>query len=306
VSATASIVLNVMGLQDLAVYGFRSWLIQNYDQPYEVILNLLAPCRHLFDPLLQGINPHCTPRIFQYDQPAYFNVSASNNLGLHHSTGQNVIFANADMIYPGHFLKSAMAELTGRTIHYAVAARFNMTPDHNRRLKPSPMDYTLADPFTALIGWEREVEADIWPAKSPWMIRRDLAFAIGGFDNRILMAEDTDLCDRAMHYLRRKNLQHALFSFSDLYGYHQWHPTTGLFNAYWEAKPLIDARTKTLTTDPNSPQDCVPTPLNDPDALIKVIRETQPPPRFNEYRKDLKNKLARRAKKLWKAVKYGK
>src|SRR5688572_22260319 len=100
----ASIVLNVMGLRDLAVYGFRSWLLQRYEQPYEVILNLFYPCRELFDPLLEGANSNCIARIYQYEQPAFFNISASNNLGLHHSRGRYVAFANSDIIYPTNYL----------------------------------------------------------------------------------------------------------------------------------------------------------------------------------------------------------
>src|SRR5438874_2449745 len=98
-----SIILNVMGLRELAVYGFRSWLLQDYERPYEVVLNLFYPCRELFEPLIAGANPNCQVRIFQHEEPEYFNISASNNLGLHLSGGRVIFFANSDIIYPSHF-----------------------------------------------------------------------------------------------------------------------------------------------------------------------------------------------------------
>ena len=38
----ASIVMNVQGTPELGAYGFRSWMLQSFDRPYEVILNLFA------------------------------------------------------------------------------------------------------------------------------------------------------------------------------------------------------------------------------------------------------------------------
>src|SRR2546423_15196274 len=101
----ASIVLNVMGLRDLAIYGFRSWMLQDFDRPYEVILNLFIPAADQFESLKAGANPNCIPRIVQHEKPEYFNISASNNMGLHLVRGEYVFFANVDMIFPGNFLR---------------------------------------------------------------------------------------------------------------------------------------------------------------------------------------------------------
>lgn len=304
-AVSASIVLNVMGLRELAVYGFRSWMLQDYDRPYEVILNLFYPCREMFDPLVEGKNPNCDVKIFQNEESEYFNISAANNLGLHQSIGKYVMFANSDIIYPAHFLKRAMTELTDRDICYAVAARMNMTEAQCRQLK-APMYYSRDNPFKELLGLERTADASVWPSISPWMLRRDVAFEIGGFDKRVLMAEDRDLGDRVMHYLRRKKLQHALISLVDLCGYHQHHGSSGLFDAFTQSKAVFEPRRQRMEADPASTEDVVATPLNDRDALMRDIRQTKKPPLMNQYRQDFKGKIVRRAKKVWNALAYGK
>jgi hypothetical protein len=302
---SVSIVLNVMGLRELAVYGFRSWMLQDYDQPYEVILSLFTKARDMFDPLVEGKNPNCIVRITEYEEPEYFNISAANNLGLHLSKGRYVMFANSDIIYPAHFLKRAMAELSGRDICYAIAARMNMTGAQCQRLKP-PISYTRENPFSELIGLERGTDASVWNAISPWMLRRDIAFAVGGFDKQVLIAEDRDLTDRVMHYLRRNHLQHALLAMTDLCGYHQHHANTGLFDAFTQSKAVFEPRRVRMEADPKSIEDVVPTPLSDFDALMRDIRETKKPPLMNQYRQDWKGKVSRRARKVWNALAYGK
>src|SRR5688572_19981538 len=134
----ASIVMNVLGLAELGVYGFRSWMIQDYDRPYEVILNLFGESkRPMFEPLTKGANPNCRPRIIAHPEPNYFNTSAANNYGLYQARGRYVIFVNADMIYPGKFLTRAMGELERGDISYAVAARVNLTEAISSKLKPA-------------------------------------------------------------------------------------------------------------------------------------------------------------------------
>ncbi len=302
---SASIVLNVMGLRELAVYGFRSWMLQDSDRPYEVILNLFTKARDMFDPLVEGKNPNCIVQIQEREEPEFFNISAANNLGLHLSIGAHVMFANSDIIYPAHFLRRAMAELTGRDICYALAARMNMTAAQCEKLKP-PMHYTRANPFTDLHGLECATDANVWSSISPWMLRRDIAFAVGGFDKQVLIAEDRDLTDRAMHYLRRKNLQQAVITFSDLVGYHQNHGNTGLFDSWTQSKAVFEPRKQRMNADPASTEDVLPTPLDDYDALLRDIRQTRKPPLMNQYRQDFKGKITRRAKKVWNALAYGK
>jgi len=302
----ASIVLNVMGLRELAVYGFRSWMLQDFQRPYEVILNLFYPCKDMFEPLVAGKNPNCNVRINQVDEPEFFNISAANNLGLHLSNGKYVFFANADVIYPGPFLTRALVELERRNLCYAIASRLNMTAADTAKLKPA-MSYTLADPFIELSGMERTqaYAGKMYPI-SPWMIRRDIARAIGGFDARILMAEDRDLNHRLPHYLRRTGQQECIVGLIDLCGYHQEHSSSGIFDAWTQSKAIMEPREKRLLADPNSQEDIAPTRLDDYDALMADIRNTKKPPVLNQYREDLGGKVSRRAKKVWNALVYGK
>jgi hypothetical protein len=299
----ASIVLNVLGLRDLATYGFRSWLLQDYDRPYEVVLNLFAPCRDMFDPLVEGKNPNAIVNVREYETPAFFNISAANNLGLHAARGKYVMFANADVIYPGQFLKRALAEMNRREIVYAVAARSNMTAKQSDKVhEKTPLQYTQADRFTELYRNEFGEGVYNMHAISPWMIRRDVAYAVGGFDPKILMAEDRDLDYRLVHYMRRNNLQEAIISFSNLWGYHQWHANTGLINAIDKAFEIMEPRAKRLNADLHSTEDQLPTQLDDLDSLKRDMANTVRPPVGNQYRKDWRGKIRRRAKRVWSAL----
>jgi hypothetical protein len=294
-----------LGLRELAVYGFRSWMLQDYDRPYEVVLNLFADVRPMFEPLMEGKNPNCHVRFCQYQTPEFFNISAANNLGAYSATGKYVMFANADVIYPGHFLRRAMPELLGKDICYAVAARVYMTPEQSDQVHlKKPTEYTIADRFNSLMGVERS-GVQIAPALSPWMFRRDVIHAVGGFDPRILFAEDRDMDYRVMHYLRRKKLQQAIVAFPDLYGYHQHHPSTGLFDGWFDAKEIMESRARRMEADPESTEDSLPTGMDDLEALKRDMQQTRRPPRMNAYRKDFGGKVKRRAKKVWRALVHG-
>jgi hypothetical protein len=301
----ASIVLNVMGLRELATRGFRSWLLQDIPRPYELILNLFNDARPMFDRLLDGINPICRLLIKEYKPPEYFNTSAANNLGLHVSSGAYVLFANADIIYPSHFLRRALAELARRDIRFAIASRVNLNPQQTIALRAAE-SYSRQNPFDlSLDGLERLADQSVWPALSPWMIRRDAAFELGGFDPRIIMAEDRDFMERGLHYLRRKGLQETLFSFCDLHGYHQYHTSTGLLDTMPQSKAIREPRRKILDADPNSTEDVIGTPLGDFDALLRNLYDTKKPPMLNQYRKDWRGKLSRRGRRVWDALVRG-
>jgi hypothetical protein len=300
----ASIILNVMGLRELAVYGFRSWMLQDYDRPYEIVLNLYNDARPMFDKLLPPLNPNCRVQINVFDAPEFFNISATNNLGLHLARGKFVFWANADIIYPAQFLKHAMAELIRRDIYFAVASRVNLSRPltHEITAKP-PEDYASTCAFDHLPPLERTGKLTIWRAISPWIMRRDTANAIGGFDARVLVAEDRDLMIRAMHYLRRMGLQHALFSLSDLSGFHLDHDSTGLARAMDESVRLMKERETLMDADPNSAADVINTPLHDRKALLDTIRLTRRPPAV-KMQGGMK-KVARRAQKVWQTMLHG-
>jgi hypothetical protein len=52
-----SVVLNVVGLAELGKYGLRSWLLQDFSQPHEAILNRFVPLPAEFAALGDGANP---------------------------------------------------------------------------------------------------------------------------------------------------------------------------------------------------------------------------------------------------------
>jgi hypothetical protein len=156
--------------------------------------------------------------------------------------------------------------------------------------------------FDHLRGLERSEGVYNMPAISPWMIRRDVAMAVGGFDPKVLMAEDRDLDYRLLHYLRRMKLQDAMVSFCNLYGYHQHHANTGLINALDTAMPIMESRGRRLEADAQSTEDCLPTRLDDLDALVRDMMETKRPPVGNQYRKDWRGKIRRRARRVWNAL----
>jgi hypothetical protein len=166
----------------------------------------------------------------------------------------------------------------------------------------SPLQYTPADRFNDLRGFERGEGVYNMPAISPWMIRRDVAFAIGGFDPKILFAEDRDLDYRLLHYLRRQNIQQTMISLCNLWGYHQWHANTGLINTMDKAFAIMEPRAKRLAADLNSVEDQLPTKLDDLEALKRDMAETERPPMANQYRKDWRGKIRRRAKRVWAAL----
>jgi hypothetical protein len=300
----ASIVLNVLGLRDLAVYGFRSWMIQGLQRPYEVILNLFAPTRELFDPLIEGKNPNCEVRIIQHPEPNYFNVSAANNYGLHVSRGRYVVFANADVIYPGNFLTRALTSLEQRDLCYAIAARVNLLPEHGPSFKP-PIEYQGEHAFDDFHRFNRAPGVTTWSAISPWMLRRDIAFAVGGFDPQVIMAEDRDFDMRTAHYLRRTGLQHAPVSFYELRGYHLWHAPSGLFDTWPKSKAIIEPREVRLREDPDSKEDVLPTKLADEAALLAEIKNTEKPPLLMGKRQNLSRRVFQRAKDVLLTARHG-
>ena len=254
-----TIILNDMERTDLAVYGFRSWLLQEVDFPYEVVLVLFNDRRERFDVLCEAAHPQCVPRIHVYDPPEFFNISAANNLGLHAATGRYVLFANSDIIYPSHYLRSVVRELETHQLAYLQGSRINLTPAQTQQLRPVGA-YTPDANFDGLVG--RENRRKLITGSSPWVVRRDIARNIGGFDANVLCHEDSDFNDRVMHYLRRHDQQHCLYAICDLFGYHLAHAASELYDLSTAAKAIVEARRERLRLNPQSTEDIVPTPLD--------------------------------------------
>jgi len=299
----ASIVLNDMDRTFYAAYGYRSWMLQDIQQPYEVILNLFNDKEHYFKTLSSGCNLHCTPMVKSYNPPEFFNIAAANNLGLYYANGNYVLFANSDIIYPSNFLRVFIQELSMRKVCYALGHRVGLSSKQTRSLS-EPIKYTPKSNFDFMGNHENLKGKNIGFGTSPWTVLRDIAQNIGGFDPKILCHEDSEFNDRVMHYLRRTGQQQCLFSVVDLFGYHVNHPDSELYGASAQARSILEPRRLRLLSDPNSTEDICPTRLHSLDSLKEDFYKTIPPQRT--FKKSLmKSRLIRPLKRSIKILLEG-
>src|SRR5436190_3945422 len=137
-----TIVLNAMGRLELADLGFRSWMLQEWDRPYQVVMSLFNDEKARFEALTEGKNPNCQVIIRTYERPAHFNISAANNIGLHFAIGKYVMFANSDIIYPSNYGRRFAEMMDQQNLGYAVGSRVNLTEQETLALRPAST-YTL-------------------------------------------------------------------------------------------------------------------------------------------------------------------
>jgi len=265
-----------MDRSSLAAYGFRSWMLQDVQEPYEVVINLFNDERPRYEALTQGRNSACRPVIRVYAKPLFFNIAAANNLGLHFSTGTYVLFANSDVIYPSSYLRELMGEFRKRDICYATGSRVNLSLEQTAGLAPAG-SYSMSSNFDSLVGLEHARGRMISLGISPWTIVREVALDIGGFDSRILCHEDSELNDRVLHFLRRQGRQACLFTNTSLYGYHLCHGLSELYGGSQEAAAILEPRRLRLRADAASTEDVAPTNLDSLPSLLKDLFETKPP-----------------------------
>ena len=291
----ATIILNDMERSELAAYGFRSWITQNCEATYEVVLNLFNYKAEFFNKLCDKKNPNCHVVIKTYDPPKFFNISAANNLGLFVAQGDYVLFANSDIIYPSFFLNTFVDELQKRSLFYATAARVDLNKQQMQGIKPIEK-YVLNETFDFLRGLENQPGSQCSQVRSPWTAKREIALIIGGFDSKILCHEDSEFNDRIMHYLRRTNQQNCLFNAADLYGYHLLHPASNLYNLSLEAKSILEPRRIRLLSNYESSEDIVRTDFSSIGPLLDDLYKT-PGPNSHSFYKVTGIKQTTRAKK---------
>ena len=274
---TATVVLNDMNRTEYALYGFRSWMLQDIDRPYEVVLNLFNDRRGGFDVLARGANPHCRAVINVFDPPTVFSIFRRPTISAFTSPPEPMSCWPIRMSSaPSHFLRRAMDELDRREICYCTSTRINLTPEQTDALKPADQYSQTAD-FDELCGTEYCPGISKWVGVSPWIVRRDIAAAVGGFDANVVCHEDADLDERVMHYLRRHKLQDVLYVLSDLLGYHMHHPPSELYSLSTGARDVFVPRRQRLRAAPDSTEDVVPTPLGSLESLLAEMRQVQPP-----------------------------
>ena len=273
----ASLVLHDMDRYWFASYRFRLWMLQDFDQPYEIVLCLFNDECRRFETLTRGGNPAARPLIKSHPRPRSFNISAANNVGLHHAGGEYVLFANSDFVYPSHFLRTFVGELRRRGIQYALASRVELSREQTAAL-PGVAAVRAGSGFDFLVGCEhlpgRRIVADI----APWTVRREIALRVGGFDPRILC--------------------------------HLSHPPSELYDASAAAQAILVPRRLRLRQDPGSEEDVLAMPLHSQSDLIADLLATTPPPaapRETTVRspRSLARSALRRGRLAWKALTRG-
>ena len=288
-----SVVLNAMGRLELADLGFRGWMLQNWDEPYEVILSLFNDQQPRYEALTVGKNPKCSVIIKSYDRPAFFNISAANNLGLHFATGQYVMFANSDVVYPSQFGKQFVAGLRRHAAGYAQASRYNLSNERTQQLRPAT-EYSMTSNLDFLDReWTYVGNPSIWMGCGAWTARRDVAFAIGGFDPAVMCSEDDDFASRAIAYLAKRGEQDATIVFQQLLGFHLYHPGSELFNSHHDSHLIIDPRRDRLRKG-NEAEIILPNRLDDLESLKEAMRKTVKPSSTTKYRQNTFKKIGGR------------
>jgi len=274
-----SILMNDMDSSQFAAYGLRSWVLQRCSFDYEIILTLFNDKRGFFNAIAQDALPNCTVKIVTCPRPAFFNISIANNLGLVESTGKYVFFCNADVVHSSFYLEETVSELQRLGLHYACGARMNLSKAFTQAEIREPSAYNREQNFDYLVGreWGRP-EMHFWGNGSPWMLNRETAWAIGGFDPELVCYEERNLEDRAMHYLQRKNLQRSGYAFTSIYGYHLYHPRGDLYDIGAESKRrVVDVRAR-LFASHDETHETVASALNDREAMLRLLYSMQPPP----------------------------
>jgi len=273
-SVIASVVLNDMDRTALAAHGFRSWMLQECSSPYEVVINLFNDREQVFRRLSEDRNPLCQPVIRVFARPGFFNISAANNLGLYESSGEYVLFCNSDVIFPSGYLNVVTSELRHRGIGYADGVRVNLGEARTKTLSV-PSAYTMAANYDSLVGSELDTPSG---GVCTWIVRRDAARAVGGFDPLVLCHEDADLNARVLHYLSRKGAQNVAYTVSSIRGYHLHHEASELYDASGSSRALVNSRRRRLFADASSAEDVVPSRLDSRDDLVSAVADTPSPP----------------------------
>lgn len=118
-----------------------------------MVLNLFNDRRDQFERLTEGGNPACHASINSFPAPEFFIIPSANNLGLHLAHGGYVLFANSDVIYPRHYLRTVVGESSRRGADCALGTRVS-APRTKQTLASSPAHGT-------------------WRAKETHMVRKD-------------------------------------------------------------------------------------------------------------------------------------
>lgn len=269
-----TIILNCASRPEEAQYGFLSWLLQDFQSEFEVLLNLFGQNVMEFNKLKEKATANAMSHIYDERPCKFFNISAANNLGAVRAKGDLLIFANSDIVHPSFFLRELVSEFERANLHYAICNRINLTDEEVAEFR-NPGEYGTQDNFDFICGMENSPGR--WKFyRSPWVIRKDAFWAVGGFDNHVYCHEDEDITARLDHYLKRNGLQVSHHILATLHGYHLNHPASDLFNVSDYSKQFYVPRMNELNADPKSTADIVANDLGEKE-LLRLTCDVMPP-----------------------------
>ena len=114
------------------------------------------------------------------------------NEGAKQSNGENFVFIDSDVILPDGFLKAALKEFNERNLDIAGTLQFPISTGN--RLKD--LEYRII--YTIGNRWMKRMEN----TKKPYMqmcmfVKKEIHKKIGGFNEKIIYAEDSEYAKRA-------------------------------------------------------------------------------------------------------------
>lgn len=199
--------------------GFRSWVLQKCDFPFQVVMNVLNEKRiEEYEKLSEDKPDNCTVVINKIEMDGDFNMAVSNNIGLRKSKDSfYTVFSEADIVYKFDFLSSIIKfiESKGVELPFCVIGRYPLSIEFRCVIK-DPLEYTQESGFEGLfIPAVTKVDPVPWGC---WIGRTKLFYKLGGFDERLFTHFDADIDRRAVEFCRATKI-HPMqdFRFFNIY-----------------------------------------------------------------------------------------
>lgn len=132
-------------------------------------------------------------KIIGNDRPG---AASSRNIGASVAKGKFLAFIDADCVLPANWFVVLRSQLLNNKDGVLIGTK----------ICPDPKNSTWVEDTLDRLSKRRGVDVGNKISKVKWigtsnlLIKRDLFYKIGGFDERLLSAEDYDLCERLSSY----------------------------------------------------------------------------------------------------------
>lgn len=204
-----SVCLNDYGYKH-SLFGFKSWLLQDYGYPYQVIMNIInKEYVDKYEELTKNKSDNCIAKVNFVDDKKDFNIAKLNNIGLHYSKDtEYTCFSEPDIVYSKYFLKNLVSFVEEEELPYCVVGRYKLTLEYKNLIKKNPNDYDLDENFEELFKEVKETEKNnleliTWGFS---LGQTKLFYQLGGFDNRLITHSDADMDKRMSEYCRSEDI----------------------------------------------------------------------------------------------------